>query len=115
MRKKDREITDLNEILAVMDKCSVCRVALFDAEYPYIVPLNFGFQADGGRIALYFHCAGAGKKLDLLRRCNKVGFELDIPQRLIVGERPAIQQCCSRASAGTGRWRSSPTARSSRR
>lgn len=42
MRRKDREITDFNEIMKIIDKCDTCRLALIDEEYPYIVPLNFG-------------------------------------------------------------------------
>ena len=46
MRRRDREITDKQEILEVMRKCDVCRVALHDGDYPYIVPLNFGLQVE---------------------------------------------------------------------
>ena len=40
MRRKDREITDFDEIMKIIDKCDTCRLALFDDEFPYIVPLN---------------------------------------------------------------------------
>lgn len=46
MRRRDREITDKQEILEVMRKCDVCRIALHDGDYPYIVPLNFGLQVE---------------------------------------------------------------------
>lgn len=42
MRQKDREVTELQEIIAIMRRCDVCRLALNDEGYPYIVPLNFG-------------------------------------------------------------------------
>ncbi len=42
MRRKDREITDFDEIMNIINKCDTCRLALFDKEFPYIVPLNFG-------------------------------------------------------------------------
>jgi nitroimidazol reductase NimA-like FMN-containing flavoprotein (pyridoxamine 5'-phosphate oxidase superfamily) len=87
MRRKDREITEIKEITGIMDKCSVCRVALFDEDYPYIVPLNFGYRAEGGKITLYFHCANEGKKLELMRGCNKAAFEMDCPGRFIDGEK----------------------------
>ncbi|SHI20992.1 hypothetical protein SAMN02745823_03433 [Sporobacter termitidis DSM 10068] len=87
MRRKDREITDLDEIMAIMRGCSVCRVAFFDDDYPYIVPLNFGVRKDGGQITLFFHCANAGKKLELLKRCDKVAFELDSPRQFIDGDK----------------------------
>ena len=44
MRRHDREITDKNEILEIMDRCDVCRLAFNDGDYPYILPLNFGIE-----------------------------------------------------------------------
>ena len=87
MRRKDREITDMNEIIEIMKKCGVCRLALFDEEYPYIVPLNFGMSAQNGKICLYFHGASSGKKLDLIKKCKKASFEMDCGHNLITGER----------------------------
>ena len=58
MRRKDREIKEFDGIVNVIKKCDVCRVALNDDGYPYIVPLNFGMKAEGGQIILYFHGAG---------------------------------------------------------
>ena len=38
MRREDREITDFNEIINIIKKCDVCRIALNDKDFPYIVP-----------------------------------------------------------------------------
>lgn len=85
MRRKDREITDLDRIQDIIASCDVCRLALHDEEYPYIVPLNFGFERQGDAFVLYFHCARVGKKLDLLRKNNRVSFEMDTARKLIDG------------------------------
>lgn len=77
MRRNDREIRDFDEILEVMKKCDVCRIAMHGGEYPYMVPLNFGMAVDGQQITLYFHGAQTGMKYDLLSRNNKVCFEMD--------------------------------------
>ena len=44
MRQENREIKEFNEIIEVMKNCDVCRLALNDDEYPYILPLNFGME-----------------------------------------------------------------------
>lgn len=44
MRKKDREIKDILEIINVIDKCDICRIGIFDEKYHYIIPLNFGYN-----------------------------------------------------------------------
>jgi nitroimidazol reductase NimA-like FMN-containing flavoprotein (pyridoxamine 5'-phosphate oxidase superfamily) len=86
MRRKDREVSSIEEIVEIIKKCDVCRIAIFDDEYPYIVPLNFGFTYDGNVIEFYFHGANAGKKLSLIQNNPKVGFELDCSHNLITGE-----------------------------
>lgn len=85
MRRKDREITELSDLMGIMKKAPVCRVAFFDGDYPYIVPLNFGVTIDNEKLILYFHCAAEGKKLSLLKRNNKVAFEIDCPGKYIDG------------------------------
>lgn len=86
MRRKDREITDFDEIVAIMRKCDVCRLALNDGDFPYIVPLNFGLEVQGDRVFLYFHAAREGKKLDLIARDNRASFEMDCDHNFILYE-----------------------------
>lgn len=83
MRRSDREIKDINEIIRVMEKCDVCRLALNDEEYPYILPLNFGMETDNGKIVLYFHGATEGKKFDLMAKDNRASFEMDCSHKLV--------------------------------
>lgn len=86
MRRKDREVTDYNEILDIMKKCDICRVAFHAEEYPYIIPLNFGFTYRDNYLKLYFHGAKTGTKVDLIRLNPKVAFEMDCSHKLILGE-----------------------------
>jgi len=73
MRRKDKEITDEAQIRGILERGKVCRVAFFDEEYPYMVPLCFGFDGK----ALYFHGFNGGKKIECLRKNPKVCFEVD--------------------------------------
>lgn len=86
MRRKDREITDFDEIVSIIKKCDVCRLALNDEEFPYIVPLNFGLEVRGDQAFLYFHAAREGKKLDLIARDNRASFEMDCDHNFILYE-----------------------------
>lgn len=42
-----------------------------DDGYPYGVPVNYCVGDDGH---IYIHCAGAGHKIDALKKCSKVSF-----------------------------------------
>lgn len=86
MRRKDREITDFNEIIGIIKQCDVCRIVLHDEDYPYIVPMNFGLDVQGQQVYFYFHAAMQGKKLDLIQRDNHVTFEMDCQHQLVFDE-----------------------------
>ena len=41
MRRKDREITESNDILKIVDEAKILHLGLFDGDYPYVVPLHY--------------------------------------------------------------------------
>lgn len=90
MRRTDREVTDTAALLEIMAQCDVCRLALHDAEYPYILPLNFGVKccdsANGKRVVLYFHGATQGYKYELIARDPRASFEMDCCHELYSDE-----------------------------
>ena len=77
MRRKDREISDLNAIEVILLQCRTCHVAMVDEGAPYVTPLSYGYTIQAGNLLeLYFHSAAEGRKLDILRRNNQVCFEM---------------------------------------
>ena len=84
MRRKEQEITDRAALESIIAKSTVCRLALSEDDRPYIVPLCFGY-ADN---ALYFHTARAGKKIDILKKNNRVCFEVDCDNELVSNDTP---------------------------
>jgi len=54
-------------------------VAFSDDEFPYIVPFNYGYCDN----ALYFHSASSGKKIDLIRKNNRVCFEITLYSKIL--------------------------------
>ena len=79
MRRKDREVTDFNEIVKIIDECEVLQLGLADGDYPYIVPVNFAYRVTDGRIEFFIHGAMAGRKYELMRKNPRCSFEMDIP------------------------------------
>ena len=86
MRRKDREITDINEKLNIIKKCKVCRIGLSENNVPYIIPLNYGYIYENNLLTIYFHSALEGKKLDIIKANNNACFEIDCDNKLIEGE-----------------------------
>jgi len=83
MRRADREITSKSEIIEVINKCDVCRLAFSDNNIPYIVPMNFGYEYEKGKLTLFFHGAKEGKKHDIMSMNPIVCFEMDCSHKLI--------------------------------
>lgn len=84
MRRKDREISDINEKLDIIKKCKVCRIAMYDGKETYIVPMNFGFSYENEQLVFYFHSAKEGRKVDILKSgYNQISFEMDCSHSLI--------------------------------
>ncbi len=70
MRRQDRELADA-EIESILNRGLYGVLSMQGPDgYGYGVPLSYVY--DGG--AIYFHAALEGKKLDCLRRNNKVSF-----------------------------------------
>lgn len=68
MRRTQNEMKSIEEICAVLDQCKVCRLAMNHDGYPYLVPMNFGYEREGNKIYLYFHGANAGTKKELIEK-----------------------------------------------
>lgn len=83
MRRKDREITDFYSIIDVLSRCDTIRLGISGKEYPYVVPLSFGFEAENGKISLYIHGAQKGFKHELLKLDGRVCVEADICHRFL--------------------------------
>jgi nitroimidazol reductase NimA-like FMN-containing flavoprotein (pyridoxamine 5'-phosphate oxidase superfamily) len=52
-------------------------------DYPYVVPMNFGIESEGETLAIWLHCAPEGRKLELIKKDNRAGFEADLSHNLI--------------------------------
>ncbi len=70
VRRKDREITDPNELRQILKTTKYITVALCMNNEPYLVSLNYGY--DEAKNCLYFHCAPEGKKLVYLKANSKI-------------------------------------------
>jgi uncharacterized protein len=84
MRRKDKELKNLMEIEGVIHQAQVLRIAMFDQQYPYLVPVCFGYD-DG---IFYFHSAPFGKKVTLLKADPRVCFELEGLAEALPGDAP---------------------------
>lgn len=71
IRRKDRQLTDREVMLRILDAAEFGVLSLIDRDgIPYGIPINFARQDD----RLIFHCAPDGRKFDCLRFQPRVSF-----------------------------------------
>ena len=88
MTKRERQVTDENQIRSILDTAKVLHLGLAVDDEPYVVPMNYGYTMEDGKLVLYLHSALRGKKLDMIRRNPKVFFEMDCDLDPFEGEKP---------------------------
>ena len=93
------KITDIDEIEGIIKKALICRLGLVDNDEPYIIPVCFGYE----RGALYFHGSLKGRKVELIKKNNKVCFEMDIDAELEKSEDPCKWTMKGKSVVGVGR------------
>ena len=88
MTKRERQITDENQIKAILDTANVLHLGMSVNDEPYVVPMNYGYTMENGKLVLYLHSALRGKKLDMLRANPRVFFEMDCDRVPFEGKLP---------------------------
>ena len=88
MTKRERQVTDPQQIQAILDTAKVLRLGLAVDNEPYVVPMNYGYVMEAGKLTLYLHSAVRGKKLDMVQANPKVFFEMDCDLKPFEGRLP---------------------------
>ena len=88
MTKRELQITDENQIRHILDAAKVLHLGMAVDNEPYVVPMNYGYTMEDGKLVLYLHSALQGKKLDMMRENPKVFFEMDCDLVPFEGEKP---------------------------
>ena len=88
MTKRERQIFDPDQIKAILDTAKVLHLGLAVDNEPYVVPMNYGYLMEDGKLTLYLHGAVLGKKLDMIRANPRVFIEMDCDRIPFEGEKP---------------------------
>ena len=90
MKRTDHIITDLYEVIRVIDACKLCHVAMFDGERPRMFTMNFGFDLDRYSFSFFFLGVHDAEGLKIIEEDVPVVFELECNCQKIDSEDPAI-------------------------
>ena len=99
MRRSEKAITNPAELEQILWQGKVCQLAIVDEPTPYLVPLNYGYRDK----VFYFHSAGQGRKIELLKRNPLVSFSVYIDLGIIEAEQSCNWGARFRSVIGRGR------------
>lgn len=87
MRRKDRMVTDKAQIESIISNAKILHLGLTDDDFPYVVPLHYGYEYDEEKrtYLFYIHAAKEGRKLDLINKNPNVCVELETGMELVSG------------------------------
>ena len=88
LTKRETLVTDPDQILHILDTAKVLHLGLSVNDEPYVVPMNYGYTMEEGKLTLYLHSAVKGKKLDMIRANSRVFFEIDCDRMPFEGRVP---------------------------
>ena len=97
MTKRESQITDLTEITRILDTGKIVHMGLAVDNEPYVVPMNYGYTLEDGKLVLYLHSAVRGKKLDMIRENSKVSFSISSTAGASTAGAPATVSAASAA------------------
>lgn len=102
MRRKELAVTQTEELDQIIRACDCIHLAMPDGDYPYIVPMNFGYQRENGQAVFYLHSAGEGHKVSLFRQEKRCGFALSANRQLKTGPSACAYSMAYESIAGNG-------------
>ena len=103
MRRSDREIKDILQIKAFIQKESIMRIGFYDEGEVFIVPVNYGYIFENEKHVFYFHGAKAGRKYELAKKAPDVGFEIDGNYELLEADTACDYSAKFQSVIGNGR------------
>ena len=77
LTRREKLITDIDTVIEILEKSKVLHLGLVDGDEPYVVPMNYGYTMDDGKLTLWLHGATQGRKYDVIRKNPKVFFEME--------------------------------------
>ena len=105
MTKRERQVTDPVEIRRILDTAKVLHLGLAVNDEPYVVPMNYGWTEEEGKLVLYLHSALKGKKLDMMGSNPNVFFELECDRMPFEGKLPCQYGMVYSSVMGRGKAR----------
>ena len=103
LTKREIVVTDAQQIQKMLDTAKVLHLGLAVDNEPYVVPMNYGYTYEDGKLVLYLHSAVRGKKLDMLRQNPNVFFEIDCGREPFEGKVPCQYGLAYYSIMGKGR------------
>ncbi|MGN1163696.1 MAG: pyridoxamine 5'-phosphate oxidase family protein, partial [Candidatus Ornithospirochaeta sp.] len=87
----------------ILDLSNVLTLSLIDGDYPYSVPLHFGYEEKEGNFVFYMHSALDGKKISLIKENSNAAIEIHNSVEITYGPTPSSTSSLFSSVLGQGK------------
>ncbi|MBE6753711.1 MAG: pyridoxamine 5'-phosphate oxidase family protein [Ruminococcaceae bacterium] len=77
MTRRELEVTDAAQIIKILDDSKILHLGLVDDGMPYIVPMNYGYVMEDGKLTIYLHSSLKGYKMEVIAKNPVCCFEME--------------------------------------
>ena len=104
MRRTDRQVTQIEDIKHILNSTRIVHLGMMDGDYPYVVPLHFGYEFVDNELHIYVHGNREGKKFDIIKANPHVFIEIDGDDEALVsgGDVPCMYSSVYSSVMGRG-------------
>ena len=88
LTKREIRITEPAQVARILNTAKVLHMGLAVDNEPYVLPMNYGYTLEDGKLVLYLHSAVMGRKLDMIRSNPKVSISIDCDRTPFEGRVP---------------------------
>lgn len=86
MTRREFEVTNIEEILSILNKGKIIHLGLSDDNIPYVVPMNYGYTYENNKLTFFLHGAKSGYKYDVIRKNPNISFSIETDVKAFDGK-----------------------------
>lgn len=99
MRRKENKLEDQQIIDEMLNSAEICHVSVVDNDVPYTFVVNYAYEKN----KIYIHSATAGRKIELLKKNNKVCFNIEGHYEVVEAKKACAWTAKYRSIIGYGK------------
>lgn len=102
LMRREKAVNNEEKIIHILKSCRILHIGLSDGEFPYVIPMSYGYTYEDGKLTLYLHGGRSGYKYDLIEKNPNCAFSMECDIVPFLGDVPCKSGMAYMAVCGRG-------------